>query len=309
MSSTYRFNDSWSVMGGGRLFHDKITTVNDQKGFLTYLSIFQTSSYFEQTHEENGFTPRASVTYQRSPNFLVYGLVSTGYRFGGANLAPPNPQYPTPESYASDSLVNYEVGTRMAWLDRRVALDLTPYYIDWRDIQLRQGRPDGFAFASNSGRARNVGLDVELHATTGKRFALDTAIGLLDAKLQDDITANGTPVEAGARMPASPRITSAVTGTYFWQNAHVPSVSVTHRYVGESPLDVLDSMRMGGYNVVDVRGRVTLGGVRWEVFVNNLLDSDGVVTAYPKVSYPFPPLGAYYLRPRTAGIRFVYDIK
>ena len=46
---TYRFSEHWSAMGGGRWFHDRITTVNDQQGFLTFLSTGETSSFFEQT--------------------------------------------------------------------------------------------------------------------------------------------------------------------------------------------------------------------------------------------------------------------
>lgn len=306
--ATYRFNERWRVTLGGRYFDTSTDVTNIQSGLLQFLSSGQVTIEEESTQSDSGFTPKFSLAYEPNPDTLIYALVSEGFRFGGVNLAPPNPDYPTPETFASDSLINYELGFRFAWMNRRLTLDLTPYYIDWSDIQLRQGRPDGFAYAINAGKARNMGIEVAARALPSRHLALDAAVGYLDATIREDIVNNyggETLVEAGSPLPMAAKWNAMASATYQWDGQLAPSVSAAYRYVGSAPADLANTGTVGNYSIWDLRARLSALGLQWELFGENLTDERGITTGW----FTFPPTYVGYIRPRTIGLRMIYDLK
>jgi iron complex outermembrane receptor protein len=91
----------------------------------------------------SGFKSRASVTWRPTSNMTVYYLYSEGFRPGGFNRkqksvipdATGAAQYKEPNGYAPDSLTNHEIGLKTEFLDRRVQLNLSAYYMDWDNVQ------------------------------------------------------------------------------------------------------------------------------------------------------------------------------
>jgi iron complex outermembrane receptor protein len=305
--ATYRLSDRWRVTVGGRYFDTDILTTNIQSGFLQFLSSGQVSLETSMPQHETKFTPKFSVAFEATKDTLFYALVSQGFRFGGANLAPPSPKYPTPETFGSDSLTNYELGVRLAWLDRRLTLDVTPYYIDWRDIQLRQTRPDGFAYAINAGKAANKGVEVALHALPSPRLALDGAVGYLDATLQNDVVDNfngQTIVKAGTQLPMAAKWNAMASASWELGGALKPLVTASYRYVGSAPIDLAQTFRVGNYSLFDLRARISALGVDWEAFAENIADKRAVTTAND-----YAPYGQSYVRPRTIGLRVIYELR
>jgi outer membrane receptor protein involved in Fe transport len=90
---------------------------------------------------------------------MVYGLASKGFRPGGvvpivppgtpgtpndcvAALAEVNPSITLADtrSFHSDSLWNYEIGTKNAFLDHRVVLNAAAFSIRWNNIQQAVGK-------------------------------------------------------------------------------------------------------------------------------------------------------------------------
>jgi iron complex outermembrane recepter protein len=87
---------------------------------------------------------------------MAYYTFSQGFRPGGFNrtsstpYAPPSLayeaeyikgdkttyQYQKPAGYNSDNLINNEIGFKSEWLDHRLLVNLSAYYMHWNDIQL-----------------------------------------------------------------------------------------------------------------------------------------------------------------------------
>jgi iron complex outermembrane recepter protein len=95
----------------------------------------------------HGFKSRANITWHITPDILTYFTFSQGFRPGGfnrsvsgvANLnvsAPKDPQYEKPNSYAPDSLTNYEIGVKSEFFEHRLQLNVSGYYMDWDNVQL-----------------------------------------------------------------------------------------------------------------------------------------------------------------------------
>jgi iron complex outermembrane recepter protein len=105
-----------------------MTNINDHHDKVTY----------------SGFKSRAVVTWRVTPDTLTYFLFSQGFRPGGFNRSNSKTvltgsdgqkQFLEPNSYAPDSLTNYEIGLKTAFFDRRVQLNLSAYYMDWDNVQ------------------------------------------------------------------------------------------------------------------------------------------------------------------------------
>lgn len=92
-----------------------------------------------------GFKSRANITWHITPDTMTYFTFSQGFRPGGFNrsvsaVAPLTPvkstaQYEKPNGYAPDSLTNYEVGLKSEFLDHRVQVNLSAYYMQWDNVQ------------------------------------------------------------------------------------------------------------------------------------------------------------------------------
>jgi outer membrane receptor protein involved in Fe transport len=143
--------------------------------------------------KENVLTPKFNVAYNVTPDDMIYATVSKGYRQGGGQIRVPgvcndqlkllgytdaqgNPTQPL--SFGSDSVWNYEVGTKSKLFDDRVYVDGSAYYIKWKGIQQRVGIPIcGYAFVDNIVSATSKGFDLALSVKPIDSITAGTAIG------------------------------------------------------------------------------------------------------------------------------------
>src|SRR3546814_11666990 len=97
---------------------------------------------------ERSTTPKFNLSYKPSEDSLLYIQAAKGFRTGGINPGlPPCGATCTVDvgaSFGSDSLWNYEVGTKLQLFDKALALTASAFLIDWKDIQLStEGRRVG----------------------------------------------------------------------------------------------------------------------------------------------------------------------
>ena len=75
----------------------------------------------------NSATPKFNLSYQVSPDLMVYGAVFAPYNYT-------NGKWPT--TYNSDSVWSYELGEKASFLNQRLIFNASIYYEDWSNIQL-----------------------------------------------------------------------------------------------------------------------------------------------------------------------------
>lgn len=303
--ATWRFSPVLRLTAGGRYFDTRVANRSRQTGLLNLLSTGGklVSEPAPVSQQENGFNPKASLTFEPNDDLLLYGLVSKGFRFGGPNAIPVNPAFPSPADFGSDKLINYELGLRASTPDRRLTVDATLYYIDWKDIQLLIVRGDNLAYADNVGKARNMGMDLALTWRPTHRLSLNTTLGYLDGELRDDVVAGGVNVRAGARLPGASRWRAANTISWRGDGFMEPMLIASHRYVSKAPSNLAGTLTQGGYSVFDLRGSLRHAGGRFEAYIENIGNKRGVTVQETGRS----GLREYYVRPLTAGLRLTYD--
>ncbi|MGI8839474.1 MAG: TonB-dependent receptor [Caulobacteraceae bacterium] len=143
---------------------------------------------------EKPFTPKVSISYQLTPDDLIYATASKGYRIGGATPPlPPNCGTGFPTSYDSDSVWSYEVGTKDRFFDRTLQVAGSAYYIKWSNIQQAFYVPVcGIQFTTNAGEAVSKGFDLQAQWQPIHAVDLEASVGYTNAKFtQTALDANG----------------------------------------------------------------------------------------------------------------------
>lgn len=298
--ATYHLNSTLKATLGGRLFRTQLSTDTVQDGPLAggHSETFGGS-------KETGFSPKASISWQPRADQMVYALVSKGFRFGGPNIAI-DPNFAIPKQFKSDSLVNYEVGARTNWFERRLQLDGTLFYVDWSNLQVTQTSPGGFTYTDNAGKARSMGLEASAAWRATDDLTFSGAATILDAKLLRDFASAQGMVSSGARLPGASRWQVSETATYVFRDARfTPTVVLSHRYISSAPGELTpDPPRQGGYNLFDLRVSGTIDHLEITAFAENLGDARGVSTAMTSVHGPVQ----YLVRPRTVGVTLDYHL-
>ncbi len=158
--ATYHFNDAWKMTLGGRAFDTKVENATLSSGFYTLLTTGELESAQTGTQKESGFTPKLSVTWTPDDDFMAYGLVSKGFRYGGPNIIVSGAGlHGARASSIPTRCSTTKLGVRSDLFGQRLRLDGTVFYIDWRDIQLRQQTPLQLNYASNAGKAESYGFE------------------------------------------------------------------------------------------------------------------------------------------------------
>jgi len=172
--ANFKFTDAWKITLGLRVATDKVTGDVGGGGAFLGTPYAETSS----STTEHPVTPRLVLSYQPDRDDLFYASASKGYRSGGVNVAVgiicdpnlqalglplgPNGHYEVPNAYNSDSLWQYELGAKNAFLDHKLQINTSIFYTDWSNIQQNVYLPVcGEQFVANLGHTHGTGGDIE----------------------------------------------------------------------------------------------------------------------------------------------------
>lgn len=258
---------------------------------------------------ENVFTFSVAPQFEVSDHATVYARVAKGFRPGGPNiLAPGAPD--ELRSYASDSLISYEFGIKAETANRRFAIDIAAFHIDWKDIQVF-GQIENFGLNFNGGRAENNGAEftATVRPTDGLNISFNGAY--TDAKLKDDTPALVGGL-SGDRLPFTPKFSIGANADYRWALSDRASAflggsirSLSKQPAGFDLAYVTANGRqryLDAYEVVDMQAGVEFGRYAVELYAKNLTNSAGQTSFEEPGNVPLGAAGAGIIRPRTFGI-------
>jgi outer membrane receptor protein involved in Fe transport len=227
------------------------------------------------------------------PNDLFYVSISKGYRIGGVNS--PLPIYcpgTAPDTYSSDSLWSYEIGSKNKLFDNRLQIDASVFHVDWKNIQQSVLLSAcQYGYTANAGDAASNGFDFALQALVMKDLTMSLGVGYTHATFTKSVTVGGVPiVQKGDVVGLVPNVpapwavtlsgnydvplTGEISG-YLWAedayHSHSPgpfSNQIPHG-VSYAPINVPNPAA----NLLNLRS-----GLKWDkydvsLFVNNVLNS------------------------------------
>ncbi len=224
----YTWN-AWKATVGLRWYSVKIDSSGYEEGLVTGGGPAVVSPH--QSTSQSGVNPKVEVDYHINPDQMVYGLASKGFRPGGAvpivpagapgtgtdcvaalHAVNPNISLSQTQSFGSDSLWNYEVGTKTSWLNHRVTFDAAAFYIDWKNIQQEILLSCGFQYTANAGAATSKGGEMELRARPIEPLEISAGIGYQNAKITQ--TSAASPQAVGSPIYNVPDWTANTAASY-----------------------------------------------------------------------------------------------
>jgi iron complex outermembrane receptor protein len=249
---------------------------------------------------ENATTPKVALAFKPTESINFYAQGAKGYRVGQNNLGPvadPTSGLPIPANFGPDSLWNYEVGMKASFLQKRLFVDTSVYWIDWDDIQLQASSASGFNYVDNVGKARSRGVELQLRALPSENLEFGLAASFNDSEITD-AAANAAAVR-GDRLPGAAKSAFSEYVSWKFAPAFDGYLRVEHQYAGRafSDLNNATALTFGDYHRFNVRLGGVWNRVEWMLSVNNLTNEDAYQSA---VRLPIGP-SAVPLVPRSVG--------
>jgi iron complex outermembrane recepter protein len=219
----FKFTDTFKATAGVRVSRvDYTGSVNETGPFLGTTIVTQSSA------TEKPVTPKAVLSWQPDRDDLVYVSASKGFRPGGPNVGVGSicgtnltalGLNQVPAQYSSDSLWSYEIGSKNTFLDHRLQINASLFYINWNNIQQNVYLPVcGEQFVANLGKAKSEGGDIEVLFKPIDALTFDLTAAYTDARLTktscagtnkyNGIGCTAPGAAAGNAAPVSPIATS-----------------------------------------------------------------------------------------------------
>ena len=237
----------------------------------------------------SGFTHRLNATWKPATGTLVYATWSRGFRPGGINRRPGEPEY------QPDYLTNYEIGLKLTAFNGAVHWNTAVYHQIWRKFQFSYLGLNSLTIVQNGRDARINGIESDV-SYTGGGLSLTAAAAYTDAKTKGNIcgvvtsdancTGDVTTAFSGTRLPITPRFKASATARYSWEafgatKAHV-QLNVSHQSSASTSLRTFDPAlgvdpntflgRLRAYTLVDAATGLDWKNFNVEIYAENLFD-------------------------------------
>jgi len=246
----------------------------------------------DYTQKEHNVSWRGGVNYKATPDTLIYGLVSRGYKAGlfpnmiALFAAQINP-------VKQEQLTSYEIGAKLGLFDRAVQLNVSAFYYDYRDKQFFTYRPQPVvgsnAFLLNVPKSKVKGFDIDLTVAPVPGLTLRGAVTYVDTKVGSFQTFDflGNALDAtGTEFNYSSPWSGSFDGQYSFAIGESRSLylggggsfaSRTFSNLGET-----EASRIPGYVIFDARvGVESDNGWRVGLFARNLTNKYYFTAVFP----------------------------
>lgn len=137
---------------------------------------------------------KLALEHDVNDNHRLFASVAPGYKVGGANLEIHSFNPNEPLTYNTERLWNYELGWRGKWFDNRLETQLTAFYLDRRNTQLRDSAGVGGLFryvTTNAGDAQHYGGELETRWLINDYWVARGHFALLQAEFKNEGQAAG----------------------------------------------------------------------------------------------------------------------
>ena len=187
---------------------DWTQVVNNQAGptaAATYDSSLRGNDEWKST------TPRATVDFKLNEDITLYAIYAKGYKPGGFNgaVAISNGR-PADESFLQEESVNYELGMKSQWFDRRLVLNVGVFKMKIDDMQLTTPITNSVgavtSIATNQGDGEITGLEIESRYAVTDDFTVGFTYAMADTEFTNGIDDSQWQITSGGGIfnPANP---------------------------------------------------------------------------------------------------------
>ena len=275
---------------------------------------------FDKTTNFKNVSPKVSLDYQITPDIMVYGLATRGFKSGGYNIRANAVAVPrSAEPFDDETVDSFEIGSKMGFLDSRLFLNLSAFHNKYKDIQLSvftgiDTNGDGvndafFGDFTNAGKGTVNGLEVEYQYLPTQNWLITGNLAWLDTKY-DEYMDRGVNVADQMKFTNAPEFSGAVNVEYRTDLANGGNLSARVGYSYQSEVwpttDLSPVIRQDGYGLVNA-------GVIWKLndaWTFSLQGTNLADKEYRTTGYNIPAVGTligFYGPPRQYSLSVRYD--
>jgi iron complex outermembrane recepter protein len=300
---TYHFSSRFDVEAGGRY-----TSETTDVPYSSATGLIAGAPTPASSEKDTSTTFLASGRYHITPDQMAYLRVASGFRPGGSNGVLPG----VPGTYGPDKTVNYEIGYKGAYLERRLELETALFYIDWTNIQLSSLNEYSEGFTVNGNKARSQGAQFSGQYLIGYGLSAQLSLTYTDAAMIDAGPPSSGAVAGAAlpyankwsgnfgleeRFPITPRWQGSAQVIYdFFGDRYGPFNSIV------PPAPQEPQVFIPHYSTVDFLAGISDGRYSVNLFLRNLTDTRGITSLQAEGGGGAGDLQATIIRPRTIGI-------
>jgi len=250
--------------------------------------------------------------YRFAPDDMLYARIAKGYRAGSPNT----PGVGVPQTVGSDTLINYELGIKSQFLDRKALVDVAGFWIDWSNIQMGASK-NGFGYYANAGDANSKGF--ELTSTYSPIEAVTFGFNAAYTRSKLTSVASNTNFLTGYQLPYVPEWSFSATADYNWVLSAGWDAKVgggvrwlDQEYLGavEFGPAAIPSVQAPAYTVLDLNASVHKGPLAIRLFGRNLTNRRAIQGVNPQsdnILGGVKQLDFAILQPRTVGLGVDYS--
>jgi iron complex outermembrane receptor protein len=182
---TVPVTDRLNLVGGLRYTRDEKTVVQS-------INFFGSASCtnLETSNDWDSLTWKLGADYSATDDTLLYASVTTGFKAGGIALGG------CANTYDPEELTAYEAGFKTFFADRRVRLNVSVFYYDYKNLQANIYTVGG-ATVENASNATQYGAEFELTAELAEGLDASVNVSLLDSESGDFFTSDPNEPAAG----------------------------------------------------------------------------------------------------------------
>ncbi len=214
----------------------------------------------------DGTIYKLNLSWKATPDAMIYGTVSKGFRPGGIN------RRSTVADYAPDYLTNYELGWKTTLAGGTLRFNGALYHQKWAKFQYSFLGPNSFTEIHNGPDATIDGLETDIVWAPTKAFTLNVSGAWTDAKISNNLCTfdgdtkadcsgtvttyetlydTGSPVltptdhqdfiaaKKGTRLPITPKVKLSANARYTWDvGSYKPYLQAVVAYQSSAPSDL-----------------------------------------------------------------------
>ncbi|MEM8499372.1 MAG: TonB-dependent receptor [Pseudomonadota bacterium] len=189
---TWNVNEKWSATFGLRLTYEKKERVGSQitegyfidapNNIIDIPPVAGPDILFDNKRSDSDLSPTINLRYFATQDLMVYASVSRGFKSGGFNQR--REAAGSDGEFDEEIATNYELGWKGTWLDRRLQVNGSLYFVDYEDFQA-QGFDGSSIKVTNAGSLESYGLELDIAYVVSENIDFGSAIGYNKAEYSE----------------------------------------------------------------------------------------------------------------------------
>jgi iron complex outermembrane receptor protein len=223
---TFAFTDRFSLTAGLRYYNYKESKKLIFDGL--FAPEFPNPTLQQGETKADGVAPRFIASYRVTDDVTLNAQASKGFRLGGVNdpillplcSAEDVVTFGNIPTWKDEKAWNYEVGAKMRFLDGKLSVNPTAFYIDINDLQVVvTAGTCSSRLVFNVPKARSVGGELEVAYAPNNNFNISASGSYNDSEVRQSLDGSesaiaATGIREGNRLPSVPKFQMSLSATY-----------------------------------------------------------------------------------------------